>query len=38
MGPKKEKDLSPKVSRDKRGTVSREVSRRTERMKKVRNI
>ena len=27
MGPKTEKDLLPKVSRDKRGTVSNEVSR-----------
>ena len=27
MGPKTEKDLFPKVSREKRGTVSREVSR-----------
>ena len=27
VGPKTEKDLFPKVSREKRGTVSREVSR-----------
>ena len=27
MGPKTEKDLLPKVSREKRGTVSNEVSR-----------
>ena len=27
MGPKTEKDLFPKVSREKRGTVSNEVSR-----------
>ena len=27
MGPKTEKDLRPKVSRQKRGTESREVSR-----------
>ena len=26
MGPKTEKDLLPKVSREKQGTVSREVS------------
>ena len=38
MGPKTEKDLLPKVSREKRGTVSNEVSRGTVWMKKVRNI
>ena len=27
VGPKTEKDLFPKVAREKRGTVSREVSR-----------
>ena len=27
MGPKTDKNLLPKVSREKRGTVSREVSR-----------
>ena len=27
VGPKTEKDLLPKVSREKRGTVSKEVSR-----------
>ena len=27
LGPKSEKDLFPKVSREKRGTVSREVAR-----------
>ena len=27
MGPKTEKDLFPKVSRQKRGTVSRQMSR-----------
>ena len=38
MGPKIEEDLFPKVSREKRGTVSNEVSRGTVRMKKVRNV
>ena len=28
MGPKTEKDLLPKASREKRGTVSNEVSRK----------
>ena len=42
MGPKTEKDLFPKVSREKRGTVSRGVKRvqqprGTVWMKKVRN-
>ena len=27
MGPKTEKDILPKVEREKRGTVSKEVSR-----------
>ena len=39
MGPKTEEDFLPKVSREKRGTVSNEVSReRSVWMKKVRNI
>ena len=42
VGPKTEKDLFPKVSREKRGTVSREASREGsvlgDSMKKVRKI
>ena len=44
VGPKTETDLFPKVSREKRGTVSREVLKRAQRpreivwMQRVRNI
>ena len=38
VGPKTEKDLLPKVSRQKRGTENRDVSRWMIRMKKVRKV